>query len=143
VYKTAPKDVQRYIHNTVLSSDKNKKKVLRQADSLLSCLLKLITNLFTLFLRESIFSLLFKISRKDTSAFVQNIGYRFALGLLFQQNVSVPQNTLKVWSVTELILGHGGLGEESNYNYSKLKRKGKERESNASYFTINTSVCVR
>jgi hypothetical protein len=45
--------------------------------------------------------------------------------------------------VTELILGHRGLGEESNYDYSKLKRKGKERESNASYFTINTSVCVR
>jgi hypothetical protein len=43
-------------------------------------------------------------------------------------------------AVTELILGHRGLGEESNYNYSKLKRKGKERESNASYFTINTSV---
>jgi hypothetical protein len=48
-----------------------------------------------------------------------------------------------VASVTELILGHRGLGEESNYDYSKLKRKGKERESNASYFTINTSVCVR
>jgi hypothetical protein len=45
--------------------------------------------------------------------------------------------------VTELILGHRGLGEESNYDYSKLKRKEKERESNASYFTINTSVCVR
>jgi hypothetical protein len=39
--------------------------------------------------------------------------------------------------------GPRGLGEESNYDYSKLKRKGKERESNASYFTINTSVCVR
>jgi hypothetical protein len=46
-------------------------------------------------------------------------------------------------SVTELILGHERLGEESNYDYSKLKRKGKERESNASYFTINTGVCVR
>jgi hypothetical protein len=30
--------------------------------------------------------------------------------------------------VTELILGHGRLGEESNYDYSKLKRKGKERK---------------
>jgi hypothetical protein len=46
-------------------------------------------------------------------------------------------------NVTELILGHRGLGEESNYNYFKLKRKGKERESNTSYFTINTSVYVR
>jgi hypothetical protein len=46
-------------------------------------------------------------------------------------------------AVTELILGHERLGEESNYNYSKLKKKGKERESNASYFIINTSVCVR
>jgi hypothetical protein len=31
------------------------------------------------------------------------------------------------------VLGHRGLGEESNYDYSTLKRKGKERESNASY----------
>jgi hypothetical protein len=52
------------------------------------------------------------------------------------------ERLLKIDLVTELILGHGGLGEESNYDYSKLKRKGKERESNASYFTINTSVCV-
>jgi hypothetical protein len=42
---------------------------------------------------------------------------------------------------TELILGRERLREESNYDYSKLKRKGKERENNASYFTINTR-CV-
>jgi hypothetical protein len=44
--------------------------------------------------------------------------------------------------VTELILGHERLGEESNYNYSKLKRKGKKKESNTSYFIINAR-CVR
>jgi hypothetical protein len=44
---------------------------------------------------------------------------------------------------TELILGHGGLGEESNYDYSKPKRKGKGRERKASYSTINTRcVCA-
>jgi hypothetical protein len=32
-------------------------------------------------------------------------------------------------SVTELILGHKRLGEESNYNYSKLKKKGKEEKA--------------
>jgi hypothetical protein len=31
--------------------------------------------------------------------------------------------------VTELILGHKRLGEEFNYNYSKLKRKGKEEKA--------------
>jgi hypothetical protein len=35
------------------------------------------------------------------------------------------------------------LGKESNYDYFKLKKKEKERESNASYFIINTGVCVR
>jgi hypothetical protein len=43
----------------------------------------------------------------------------------------------------KLILSREKLGKESNYNYFKLKKKGKEKESNASYFTINTSVCVR
>jgi hypothetical protein len=43
----------------------------------------------------------------------------------------------------ELILGHKRLGKESNYNYSKLKRKGKERESNTCYFIINTGVYIR
>jgi hypothetical protein len=31
--------------------------------------------------------------------------------------------------VTELILGHERLGEECNYDYSKLKRKGKEEKA--------------
>jgi hypothetical protein len=31
--------------------------------------------------------------------------------------------------VTELILGHERLGKESNYNYSKLKRKEKEERA--------------
>jgi hypothetical protein len=59
------------------------------------------TNLSTPSLRESISSLLFEMSRKDASAFVQNVGYGFALGLLFQQNVPVPQNTLEAWSMSE------------------------------------------
>jgi hypothetical protein len=33
--------------------------------------------------------------------------------------------------------------EEFNYDYSKLKIKGKEKESNVSYFIINTGVYVR
>jgi hypothetical protein len=78
----------------------------------------------------------------------------FALSLFLYQNPLTPifytKRKLTNYSlffynlgVTELILGHKGLREESNYNYSKLKRKGKERESNTSYFIINTSVCMR
>jgi hypothetical protein len=61
---------------------------------------------------------------------------------MFKKTFSFLINNFSL-AVTELILGHERLGEESNYNYSKLKKKGKERESNASYFIINTSVCVR
>jgi hypothetical protein len=80
-----------------------------------------------------------------SSSFLLNTGI-FAVFLILVAGVS-PIGDKGIYrlpdSVTELILGRGGLGEESNYDYSKLKRKGKERESNASYFTINTSVCVR
>jgi hypothetical protein len=58
-------------------------------------------------------------------------------------NFNKKSTSALIYSVTELILGRGGVGEEFNYDYFKLKRKGKERKSNASYFTINTSVCVR
>jgi hypothetical protein len=38
-------------------------------------------------------------------------------------------SVLSTSAVTELILGHERLGEESNYDYSKLKRKGKEEKA--------------
>jgi hypothetical protein len=68
------------------------------------------------------------------------------VGWSLDESVSVyliPWFLLQLFCFTELILGRGGLEEESNYDYSKLKKKEKERKSNASYFTINTSVCVR
>jgi hypothetical protein len=101
VYETAPKDVQRHMRDAVLPSDEDRKAVLGRADSLSSRLLKLMTNLSTPSLRESISSLLFEMSGKDASAFVQNVGYGFASGLLFQQNVPVPQNALEAWSMSE------------------------------------------
>jgi hypothetical protein len=36
---------------------------------------------------------------------------------------------LKLRDITELILGHQGLGEASNYDYSKLKRKEKKEKA--------------
>jgi hypothetical protein len=55
----------------------------------------------------------------------------------------IPDHVNRDSYVTELILGREGLGEKSNYDYSKLKRKGKERKSNTSYFIINIGVCAR
>lgn len=83
VYEIAPKDVQHHMRNVVLPSDEDRKQVLRQADSLSSCLLRLMTNLSTPSLRESISSLLFEMSGKDARAFVQNVGYGFASGFPF------------------------------------------------------------
>jgi hypothetical protein len=71
VYEIAPEDVQRHMRNAVLPSDEDRKQVLGRADSLSSRLLRLMTNLSTLSLRESLSSLLFEMSGKDARAFVQ------------------------------------------------------------------------
>ncbi len=43
-------------------------------------------------------SLLFELSNKDAQKFVQNVGYGFASGFLFQHNVPIPENALEAWS---------------------------------------------
>jgi hypothetical protein len=109
VYEIAPKDVQRHMRHAVLPSDEDRKQVLGRAQSLSSRLLRLSTNPSTPSIRESVSSLLFEMSGKDAKAFVQNVGYGFAAGFLFQHNVPVPENALEAWSTSES-KGNSGSG---------------------------------
>ena len=101
VYENAPKDVQRHMQRHLLPSDADREKVLGRTQSLPSRLLSLSTNPVTPQLRESISSLLFELSGKDARAFVQNVGYGFASGFLFQHNVPIPENALEAWSTID------------------------------------------
>jgi Guanine nucleotide exchange factor synembryn len=101
VYENAPKEVQRHMQRALLPSEADREKVLGRAESLPSRLLRLSTNPTTPQARETVSTLLFDLSDKDARKFVQNVGYGFASGFLFQHNVPIPENALEAYSISE------------------------------------------
>jgi hypothetical protein len=99
-YEIAPKDVQDHVQRALLPSVEDRKEILGRGTTLPSRLLRLSTNPITPQVRESISSLLFELSDKNAQKFVQNVGYGFASGFLFQHNVPVPENALEAWSTS-------------------------------------------
>lgn len=100
VLPLAPKDVQEYLGKLLLPSEEDRKQVLGRTETLPSRLLRLTNNPTTPQVRESISALLFELSNKDARTFVQNVGYGFASGFLFQHNVPIPENALEAWSTS-------------------------------------------
>ena len=100
VYDLAPKEVQSHLQRILLPSEEDRKQILGRAETLSSRLLRLTNNPTTPQVRESISSLLFELSAKDPKIFVQNVGYGFASGFLFQHNVPIPENALEAWSTS-------------------------------------------
>jgi hypothetical protein len=100
VYENAPREVQKYMQRALLPSEADREKVLGRAESLASRLLRLSTNPTTPQVRETISSLLFDLSDNDARKFVQNVGYGFASGFLFQHNVPIPENAMEAYSLS-------------------------------------------
>lgn len=101
VNNLAPQAVQTYLRQSLLPSIEDRQQVLGRADSTPSRLLCLLSNPMTPQLRESISNLLFELSGKDASKFVQNVGYGFASGFLCNHNISVPEGILEPCEITE------------------------------------------
>lgn len=119
VYEVAPKDAQTHMQHLLLPSNEDREKPLGRGETLPSRLLRLSTNATTPQVRESISSLLFELSGKDARAFVQNVGYGFASGFLFQHNVPIPENALEAWSTSE----SEGSNARASQDSSKPARK--------------------
>lgn len=90
LYGNAPLSVQQNLRECLLPTAQDRQGVLGRSDSLPSKLLKNSTNPTAPALRDAISHLLFDLSDKDASKFVENVGYGFASGFLFQNNVPVP-----------------------------------------------------
>lgn len=101
IYALAPRDVQLHIQKSLLPSIEDRKEILGRGTTLPSRLLRLSTNPTTPQVRQSISQLLFELSDKDATKFVQNVGYGFASGFLFQNNVPIPENATAAWSTSE------------------------------------------
>ncbi|KAI2640968.1 guanine nucleotide exchange factor [Xylaria nigripes] len=92
VHEHAPQDVQTSIRQKLLPTETDRNEVLGRSGSLASWLLKNSTNPVAPELRNTISDLIFDLSDKDAAKFVQNVGYGFASGSLFNRNMSLSQN---------------------------------------------------
>ncbi|KAI1094127.1 guanine nucleotide exchange factor [Rostrohypoxylon terebratum] len=100
IHEHAPTDVKGSIRSRLLPTEADRSQVLGRTDSLPSWLLKNSTNPIAPQLRETISNLLFDMSDKDASKFVENVGYGFASGFLFNRNFPIPQNASEAFSGT-------------------------------------------
>jgi len=98
IHEIAPDTVQRYIREKLLPTEEDRQKVLGKGSTLSSILLRNSTNPLTPELREAISHLLFDMSDKDASTFVKNVGYGFASGFLFQNNLPIPETASEAYS---------------------------------------------
>lgn len=101
IYEIAPKDVQQNVQLRLLPSIDDRQQPLGRGDTLSARLLRLSTNPTTPQVRDSISALLFELSDKDATTFVQNVGYGFASGFLFQNNIKMPETALEAFSTEE------------------------------------------
>ncbi|TGJ80865.1 hypothetical protein E0Z10_g7906 [Xylaria hypoxylon] len=98
VHGHASQDVQISMRQKLLPTEADRKEVLGQSGSLPSWLLNNSTNAVAPKLREMISDVLFDLSDKNASRFVENVGYGFASGFLYNKNISIPQNASEAFS---------------------------------------------
>lgn len=90
IHEHAPNPVRQYISGKLLPTAEDRQSVLGKGKTLSARLLKNSTNPVAPALRDATSHLLFDLSDKDASKFVENVGYGFASGFLFQNNVPIP-----------------------------------------------------
>ena len=92
IYAVAPENTKQHLQKLLLPSEEDREEVLGKGKSLPSRLLRLTNNPATPTLRDLVSGLLFELSDKDATIFVQNIGYGLASGFLFQHKIPVPDH---------------------------------------------------
>jgi hypothetical protein len=95
IYEIAPDSVKIYMESLLLPTNSERSRPLGKSDTLSSRLLQLSTSAMTPSLRGSISAMMFELSHKDASTFVQNVGYGFASGFLLSNNIQMPENALE------------------------------------------------
>jgi hypothetical protein len=137
VYELAPEVAKNYMQSRMLPSEEDRKKPLGRSDSLSSRLLNFSSSPMMTTLRESVSSLLFELSEKDATQFVENVGYGFASGFLMTHNLPVPENAMEAFS-SEGDNGKGKrinpitgqlLDSEEGIGTSEMTEEEKEREA--------------
>jgi hypothetical protein len=137
LYEIAPEDVQQQIRDALLPTAEDRKSVLGRGETVSAKLLKHSTHPTAPALREAISHLLFDMSDRDASKFVENVGYGFASGFLFQNNVPIPESASEAFSTggadgaqqpVNPITGQF-LSQEQHPEVPEMTEEEKEREA--------------
>lgn len=110
LYENAPSDTQKEMQKTLLPTAEDRQSVLGKGTTLSARLLKNSTNPLAPALRNAISHLQFDLSDRDASKFVENVGYGFASGFLFQNNVPIPASASEAFSTADA----GGKAKDVN-----------------------------
>lgn len=116
IYAVAPRPVKVHLRVLLLPTADDRLKPLGATNTFSSRILKLSSSPLAPTAREELSHLLFEMSDKDAKNFVQNVGYGFASGFLFQNNVPIPENALDAWSINDSasVGGRSSVGERSS-----------------------------
>lgn len=98
IHEHAPGATKEHIRGLLLPTAEDRENVLGEGSTLSARLLKNSTNPTAPAIREAISHLLFDMSDRDASKFVENVGYGFASGFLFQNNVPIPASASEAFS---------------------------------------------
>jgi len=121
VYGMAPRPVKVHMRVLLLPTAEDRAQPLGKSDTLSSRILRLSTSPVAPTAREELSSLLFEMSDKDAKNFVQNVGYGFASGFLFQHNVPVPESAMEAWSTSDSgsVTERNSMGARSSSSSSR------------------------
>ncbi|KAF2830660.1 hypothetical protein CC86DRAFT_283893 [Ophiobolus disseminans] len=136
IYEIAPEGVKKYMEHAILPTPEERDKPLGKSNTLSSRLLNLSTSALTPNLRGSISSMLFELSNKDASTFVQNVGYGFASGFLMSNNIPMPENAMQAHATAQAEQGilvnpitGQRLDREDMQDNAPMTQEEKEREA--------------
>lgn len=150
VHEYASPAVRQFLEEMLLPSADDRQAVLGRGDTLSARLLKNSTNPLTPALRDGISQLFFDLSGKDASKFVENVGYGFASGFLFQNNVPIPASASEAFSTGDdagaqkLVNPITGqfLHKETSTEGPEMSQEEKEREAER-LFVLFERYCSR
>jgi hypothetical protein len=94
LHESGSEETRQYLQSMLLPTVEDREQILGRSASLSSWLLKNSTNPSAPALRKAIASLLYDLSGRNASTLVQRIGYGYASGILFQNNLPVPAEML-------------------------------------------------
>ncbi|EJT73913.1 hypothetical protein GGTG_07767 [Gaeumannomyces tritici R3-111a-1] len=140
IYEVAPEAEQQLMREKLLPAKEDREQVLGSSGSLPSRLLNNSTNPLAPELGKSISHLLFDLSGRDAMKFIENVGYGFASGFLFSNNIEVPDGALgAAGSSSGTASGSGGkdvnpitgqfLDAENLPEMPAMTQEEKEREA--------------